>query len=68
MSKSRTKKELERQLKRANRIIGWMTPYIGRMCPPPDGIFELNEHCFENHVPDPKRERDARPLDQGLPK
>ncbi len=31
-------------LERADRIIEWMLPYIGRMCPPDNGIFDLNEH------------------------
>lgn len=59
------KAELERQLARANRIIGWMAPYIGRMCPPPNGIFEFNEHAFENSdLKLAKPQRDDRPLDQ----
>jgi hypothetical protein len=58
--------ELERQLARANRIIGWMMPYIGGMCPPDDGLFELNKHCCENHVPDPKREKCDRPIKQSI--
>lgn len=43
---------LLRQLDRANRIIGWMMPYIGNMCPPDKGLFDLNEHCFENNIPE----------------
>lgn len=39
-------KRLEFQLERANRIIGWMVPYIGKMCPPENGLFDLNKHCF----------------------
>ena len=35
----------EKQLDRANRIIGWMMPYIGTMCPPPDGLYDLN-HAY----------------------
>jgi hypothetical protein len=31
-------------LERADRIIEWMMPYIGRMCPPDNGIFDLNQH------------------------
>jgi len=31
-------------LERADKIIEWMMPYIGRMCPPDNGIFDLNEH------------------------
>jgi hypothetical protein len=55
-------------LERANRIIGWMMPYVGRMCPPPDGLYELNLHCCENHVPMPGEEAKGRPLDQRPPK
>lgn len=40
----------ERQLERANRIIGWMMPYIGNMCPPQNGLGDLNNHCFDNHI------------------
>lgn len=36
--------ELRDALDRADRIINWMAPYIGKMCTPPDGIFDLNEH------------------------
>lgn len=46
--------ELRAQLDRANRIIGWMMPYIGSMCPPENGLGELNLHCMDNKVPDPK--------------
>lgn len=45
--------ELERlqfQLDRANRLIGWMMPYIGSMCPPTNGLADLNEHCCDNRV------------------
>ena len=52
MTSKHTKADLERQLERANRIIGWMMPYIGRMCTPSDGLYDLNLHCFENHVPE----------------
>lgn len=52
------------QLNRANRIIGWMMPYIGNMCPPENGLFELNEHCFENKVPNPGAETKGRPINQ----
>lgn len=31
------------QLVRANKIIGWMSEYIGKMCPPPNGLHELNQ-------------------------
>lgn len=46
--------EIERltfQLERANKIIGWMMPYIGNMCPPEDGLYDLNIHCCENTIP-----------------
>lgn len=57
-------RELKRQLARANRIIGWMMPYIGNMCPPANGLFELNEHCFENNVPMPDKSTKGRPINQ----
>lgn len=41
---------LSAQLNRANRIIAWMCPYIGSMCPPQNGLFEFNEHCFDNLI------------------
>ena len=41
---------LSAQLQRANKIIGWMMPYIGSMCPPSNGLFDLNEHCFDNII------------------
>lgn len=44
---------LKKQLARANRLIGWMMPYIGSMCPPQNGLADLNEHCCENHIPTP---------------
>lgn len=44
---------LSAQLDRANKIIGWMMPYIGSMCPPSNGLYDLNQHCFENKVPEP---------------
>lgn len=31
-------------LERADKIIEWMMPYIGSMCPPDNGIFDLNQH------------------------
>lgn len=49
----RSVEELERQLERANRIIGWMMPYIGSMCPPDSALYDLNQHVFENRVPAP---------------
>ena len=53
------------QLSRANRIIGWMMPYTGRMCPPANGLFDLNEHCFENKIPEPAgNEISGAPIDQ----
>lgn len=54
----------ERQLKRANRIIGWMMQYVGRMCPPQDGLYDLNIHCCENHIPQPGDEVKGRPIGQ----
>jgi|HubBroStandDraft_4_1064222.scaffolds.fasta_scaffold00027_55 hypothetical protein len=54
----------EAQLKRANRLIGWMMPYIGRMCPPSNGLFDLNEHCMENIIPEPGKETKSAPIDQ----
>ena len=59
-------KDLKAQLQRANRIIGWMMPYVGKMCPPENGLFELNEHCFENKVPSPGDDAKSAPLDQPL--
>lgn len=60
---------LKAQLERANRIIGWMMPYIGSMCPPDNGLYELNIHCCENKVPEPGDEAKGRPINQeGLPK
>lgn len=56
--------ELERQLTRANNIIGWMMPYIGAMAPPDGALGDLNDHCMENHVPMPKREKCDRPIKQ----
>lgn len=41
---------LSAQLDRANKIIGWMMPYIGSMCPPQNGLGELNDHCFDNYI------------------
>ncbi len=52
------------QLDRANRIIGWMMPYIGSMCPPENGLGDLNDHCFENKVPTPGDETKGAPLNQ----
>jgi hypothetical protein len=52
------------QLERANRIIGWMMPYIGSMCPPPNGLFELNEHYMENKIPEPGDSTKGRPINQ----
>lgn len=57
-------KALEAQLERANRIIGWMTPYVGTMCPPPNGLSDLNLHCCENKVPEPDSSTKGRPLKQ----
>lgn len=55
----------ERQLERANRIIGWMMPYIGSMCPPSNGLFDLNEHCCENRIgPRMDSQTKGRPINQ----
>lgn len=56
--------QLAAQLTRANRIIGWMMPYIGTMCPPDGGLMDLNEHCCENRVPEPGEETKGAPLKQ----
>lgn len=42
--------QLEKQLARANGIVGWMMPYIGSMCPPSNGLADLNEHCCDNII------------------
>jgi hypothetical protein len=57
-------KKLAAQLERANRIIGWMMPYVGRMCPPSNGLYDLNIHCCENKIPEPGDEVKGRPIDQ----
>lgn len=41
---------LSAQLQRANKLIGWMMPYIGTMCPPSNGLADLNEHCCDNII------------------
>lgn len=57
-------------LVRANRIIGWMANYLGRMAPPNGGIMDLNEHWLYmertgRHLPsDGTDARHGRPLDQ----
>lgn len=59
-------KTLRDALERANRIVCWMAPHIGRMCPPPDGISELNEHWIlmqQMGIPT-KFGPDGRPIDQ----
>ena len=53
-----------KQLIRANKIIGWMMPYIGNMCPPSNGLFDLNEHCCDNNAPDMGEEVKGPPLKQ----
>jgi len=58
------KAELQRQLNRANEIIGWMVPYVGNMCPPPNGLYDLNIHCCENKVPEPGDATKGRPINQ----
>lgn len=55
---------LKVNLRRANRIIGWMMPYIGTMCPPEAGMFDLGQHCFFNDVPEPSKETKGAPLKQ----
>jgi hypothetical protein len=57
---------LANQLERANRIIGWMMPYIGNMCPPDRGLFDLNEHCCDNKIPEYGRETKGRPINQAV--
>lgn len=71
---SRVKRPLVAALERADRIIGWMASYLGRMAPPSNGIAELNEHWLAmpkllkgwNPVADWRgpRAEDERPLDQ----
>jgi hypothetical protein len=57
--------ETQRQLDRANKIIAWMMPYIGTMCPPQNGLGELSDHCFENNVcPNFDDETKGRPINQ----
>jgi hypothetical protein len=67
-------KRLTSALERADRIIGWMASYLGRMAPPSNGIADLNEHWLEmpkllktpykaTDWRGPKGE-DERPLDQ----
>lgn len=73
--KKPTQFEMDRALRRASKIIDWMMPYIGNMCPPDNGIAELNDHCLfaERHGMLPKRpirdrkEEHGRPLNQELP-
>lgn len=56
--------ERTRQLTRANKLIGWMMPYIGTMCPPANGLYDLNIHCCENKVPEPDKTSKGRPINQ----
>jgi len=56
-------------LERADRIIGWMASYLGRMAPPSNGLFELNEHWLfmESLRRKPAIDtsaKEGRPLDQ----
>ena len=53
-------------LKRANRIIDWMAPYLGGMCPPPNGIVDLNEHwlLMEQMVISVTPSKDGKPVNQ----
>lgn len=65
LTANRPADEVQRQLDRANKIIAWMMPYIGTMCPPQNGLFELNNHCFENRVvPNFDDETKGRPVTQ----
>lgn len=59
-----TARELRRQLDRANRIIDWMMPYIGKMCPPDNGLYDLNLHCCENRVPKSGVQSNTAPIEQ----
>lgn len=61
-------------LVRAAGLIDWMAEHIGRMCPPADGLFDLNEHFMyvnreraRGNMPPRKKFRDGRPLDQHAP-
>jgi hypothetical protein len=56
--------DFEAQLARANRIIGWMCPYIGSMCPPDGGLADFNEHGCDNRIPKPGEETKGAPLRQ----
>lgn len=59
--------EIERlraQLDRANKIIGWMMPYIGNMAPPDGALGDLNDHFMDNKVAVAKREKCDRPIKQ----
>jgi hypothetical protein len=63
-------------LERADRIIEWMMSYIGRMAPPENGIYDLNEHGLymqrlrrtegkkPRRGPWKAKTKDDRPLDQ----
>ncbi len=55
---------LHKQLARANRIIGWMCPYIGTMCPPDGGLAEFNDHTMDNYIPPPGEDTKGAPLKQ----
>lgn len=41
---SEPRENLQDALIRASAIIEWMAPYLPRMCPPPNGLYNLNEH------------------------
>ncbi len=57
--------QLRAQLERANRLVEWMMPYIGSMCPPPNGLFDLNEHCCDNKIgPNEADNTKGRPINQ----
>lgn len=61
-------------LVRASEIVDWMMEHIGRMCPPRDGLYDLNEHSryvdrerARGNMPPRKPFTDGRPLDQHAP-
>lgn len=66
-----TKNQLRCALNRADRIVGWMADYIGRMAPPSNGLVDLNDHWLfmerHGHPSEAPASRGGRPLDQGLP-
>lgn len=59
---------------RAAGLIDWMMIHVGRMCPPADGLFDLNEHSMyvdrqraRGDMPLRKKFIDGRPPDQHAP-